>query len=60
MMYEKAFKQLLVHHNIPQDDNPVNRLVSEYAKIFFEAGVKAAFNESAQTPVLFKEKTHGN
>lgn len=60
MMYEKIFRQLLAEHQLVNPDNTLDNLIKDYAKIFFEAGVKAAFNESVQTPVLFKEKTHGN
>lgn len=60
MMYEKVFQQLLKEYDIEDDRSMTDNLVLNYARIFFEAGVKAAFNESVQTPVLFKEKTHGN
>ncbi len=49
MLFENVYNRVLEQHttNVPPE-------LEKYAKIFFEAGVKAALGERTQQPVLLK------
>ena len=49
MQYQNIFDRLVKEHKIPPD-------ALEYAKIFFEAGVKTSHGTSTQIPLLLKGK----